>query len=250
MQRRRFVTLVGLGIATSVAGCTESGESGNGNNGGGDGNNEGTTKNEKSSKSGDEGKSTTKQKEQSDSGGGSYSVKIVAEGKWSGTIMSGGSSKTVEGEGKKTFQLDEDASIVSANAQKKGANSNTLTIQIIKDGEVMKKSSTSAEYGMAQVSYSSLSGNSSNKKSGYVVKISYDGKWSGAVGGDGSTRTVEGSGTKKFPIKGDPFAISGNAQKRDGGAGKLTIQVLNDGKVIKESSTSAEYGMAMVTVTT
>ena len=47
-----------------------------------------------------------------------------------------------------------DASLISANAQKKDGSSNELTIQILKDGKVVKESSTTAEYGVAQVSAS------------------------------------------------------------------------------------------------
>lgn len=191
---------------------------------------------------------------QSDGGSGSdssgYSVKIIAEGGWSGSIMSGGSSKSVEGEGTETFKLDGNPSIVSANAQKQGANSNELTIQIIKDGKVVKESSTSAEHGLAQVSTSALdSGGNSDKKSGYKVKISYKGDWSGSLGGDGSQRSVDGSGTETFDIKGNPMVISANAQKQDTGSGTLTIQIVKDGEVVKESTTDADYGVASVSVT-
>lgn len=183
----------------------------------------------------------------SDSSG--YSVKIIAEGSWSGSIMSGGSSKSVEETGTKTFKLDGNPSVVSANAQKQGTSSDKLTIQIIKNDKVVKESSTSAEYGLAQVSTSALDNGNNDKKSGYTVKISYDGKWQGSLGGDGSMRSVDGSGTETFTIKGDPFAVSANAQKQDSSSGTLTIQILKNGKVVKEATTDAEYGMAQVSVT-
>lgn len=187
---------------------------------------------------------------QADSGSSGYSVKIIAEGDWSGSIMSGGSSRSVEGSGTETFELDGNPSIVSANAQKKGANSNKLTIQILKDGEVVQESSTSAEYGLAQVSTSALDSGNNEKKSEYTVKISYDGEWSGSIGGDGSMRTVDGSGTETFTIKGNPYIVSANAQKKDSGSGTLTIQILKNGEVIKEATTNAGYGLAQVSVTT
>lgn len=79
---------------------------------------------------------------------------------------------------------------------------------------------------------------------GYQVRISYDGEWQGALGGDASTRSVDGSGTETFDIKGDPFVVSANAQKMDSGSGELTVQILNDGEVVSEQSTTAEYGVA------
>ena len=35
-------------------------------------------------------------------------------------------------------------------------------------------------------------------------------------------------------------------RKKDGSSNELTIQILKDGKVVKESSTTAEYGVAQV----
>lgn len=79
---------------------------------------------------------------------------------------------------------------------------------------------------------------------GYQVRVSYDGEWSGAIGKEGTTRSVDGSGTETFDIEGDPFIVSGNAQKQDAGSGELTIQILEEGEVISEQSTTAEYGVA------
>jgi hypothetical protein len=188
----------------------------------------------------------------SDDSGSGYVVKISYDGEWSGTIGGEGSMRSVQGSGTETFEVSGNPSIVVANAQKSDGGSGTLTIQIIKNGEVVKESTTSAQYGLAQVSYSSLDTFDSDEssKSPYSIRISYDGKWTGTVGGEGSMRTVQGSGTKTFPVKGDPFVVTANAQKRDGGSGTLTIQILKNGEVIKEATTDAEYGMASVSVTT
>lgn len=189
--------------------------------------------------------------ESSDASSG-YTVTISYDGEWIGTIGGEGSMRSVQGEGTQTFEVQGDPSIVVANAQKSDGGSGTLTITISNDGEVVKEASTSAQYGVAQVSYSvldSFDGDTSSEST-YSIRISYDGKWSGAVSGEGSIRSVEGTGTETFPVKGDPFVISANAQKMDGGSGTLTIQILKNGEVIKESSTSAEYGVASVSVTT
>lgn len=189
-----------------------------------------------------------------DTSGSGYTVKIITDGAWSGSIATGGSSRSIEGEGTTTISIEGDVSIISANAQKQAANSNELTIQILKDGEVVRESSTVAAYGIAQVSYSALEGldgiDDESKQSPYSVRISYEGEWSGAISGEGTIRSVQGEGTKTFQIQGEPVVVSANAQKRDGGSGTLTVQILKNGEVIKESSTDAEYGIASVSVTT
>lgn len=81
---------------------------------------------------------------------------------------------------------------------------------------------------------------------GKQVKIIYDGEWSGAAGDAGSINSISGSGDKTIDIPDDANIISANAQKKDSSSDKLTVQILKDGEVVKESSTTAEYGVAQV----
>lgn len=87
-----------------------------------------------------------------------------------------------------------------------------------------------------------------NKASGYQVRISYDGEWQGSINADGASRSVDGSGTETFDIdKDNPMSIAANGQKKDDGSGELTVEILKDGEVVSEQSTTAEYGMAQTT---
>ena len=81
---------------------------------------------------------------------------------------------------------------------------------------------------------------------GKQVKIIYDGEWSGAAGDVSSINSISGSGDETIDMPDDASLISANAQKKDGSSNELTIQILKDGKVVKESSTTAEYGVAQV----
>lgn len=90
----------------------------------------------------------------------------------------------------------------------------------------------------------------SGSDSEFAVRIRYDKEWSGVVGGDERSRSVDGSGTETFAIEDEhPIVITANAQKLDGGSGTLTIQIVADGAVVKETSTDAEYGVASVSYT-
>lgn len=68
--------------------------------------------------------------------------------------------------------------------------------------------------------------------------------WSGSIAADGSSRSVDGSGEETFEVDGDPMSISANAQKQDDSSDELVIQILQDGEVVSEQSTTAEYGVA------
>jgi len=84
---------------------------------------------------------------------------------------------------------------------------------------------------------------------GVQVHVIYDGEWQGAAGDVGSTNSIHGSGEDTIDLEDAESIVSANAQKMDGGNGKLTIEILKDGKVLEESSTDAEYGVASVSTT-
>ena len=99
------------------------------------------------------------------------------------------------------------------------------------------------------ISSNNSSNNSGNSTTGTAkgvqIKISYSGKWSGAVSTGGSTNSISGTGDKIIDLdKGG--MVSANAQKQDSSSGNLTIQILKDGKVVEEASTDSEYGVAQV----
>ena len=79
---------------------------------------------------------------------------------------------------------------------------------------------------------------------GTQVQVSYDGPWSGAIDQDGSSQTVDGNGTETFNMTGNPSVVSVDFQKQDGSSGTLTVNILQNGNVVKTESTSAQYGVA------
>ncbi len=79
---------------------------------------------------------------------------------------------------------------------------------------------------------------------GTQVQVSYDGPWSGAIDQDGSSQTVDGNGTETFNMTGNPSVVSVDFQKQDGSSGTFTVNILQNGNVVKTESTSAQYGVA------
>jgi hypothetical protein len=79
---------------------------------------------------------------------------VKFDGEWSGSISAGGSSRSISGSGTKTIEVKESPTTISVSAQKSGDSSEKLTVQILKNGDVVKEASTTAEYGVAQVTYS------------------------------------------------------------------------------------------------
>lgn len=89
---------------------------------------------------------------------------------------------------------------------------------------------------------------------GVVFRITGDPgiKFQGSVSTMDKDRSVQGVTPQDFALKGvdtgmfSADLVSGNAQKMSPGKEKLTVQIVVDGKVVKQASTTAQYGLAQV----
>ena len=77
-------------------------------------------------------------------------------------------------------------------------------------------------------------------------RVLYDGTWQGAMGEEGSTRTIQGAGNSHLSVSDDAFVVSGNAQKQDDSSNELIVQIIVDGNVIAEEATTGGFGIAQV----
>jgi len=90
------------------------------------------------------------------------------------------------------------------------------------------------------------SNQNTNTVKGYQVRITTSGSWSGSIGSIDQS-TYDGAGDKTIDVK----DVSGGIlvaviQKQGGDSSELKVEILKDGKVIKEGSTTAAYGVVTV----
>jgi hypothetical protein len=82
----------------------------------------------------------------------------------------------------------------------------------------------------------------------FAVSVQYAGSWQGAVSvtgaGTSQSESISGTGAQTLGITGSVSIISINAQKQDDSSRQLTVQILQNGKVVSESSTTSAYGIA------
>lgn len=91
------------------------------------------------------------------------------------------------------------------------------------------------------------SSNDTAQASGVQVKIIYEGSWSGNIATAGASSSYDGTGDETIDVNASSFDIvSAVIQKTDSDSSELKVQIIKDGKVVKESSTSAEYGVVSV----
>jgi len=181
-------------------------------------------------------------------------IRITYSGLWSGAYGDAGAMQSIDGTGSKTITLDNPGSIISTSFQKKDNSQDELKIEILKNGQVLKSGSTTAAYGVVAVASSIYGGASSyqpvSSSSKIVqIKVYYDGLWQGAYGEIGAMQSVDGSGSQTYTITNPNYAVSTSFQKKDNSNSELRVEIVKDGSVIKTGSTTAAYGVVLVSST-
>jgi hypothetical protein len=81
----------------------------------------------------------------------------------------------------------------------------------------------------------------------YKAKISYEGSWFAEMGDPNYLVKEEADGTKTFTLDCAPWErVCVNAQKEDYGEGELKVQLIKDGQVVAENSTSDAVGQVVI----
>ncbi len=82
-------------------------------------------------------------------------LQINSDGSWNGTLSYKSGTQTINGTGSATYNLGQDPGNVSVNLQKTGKNSGTITVQLLKGGNVVINQSTTSNQGTISINYNS-----------------------------------------------------------------------------------------------
>ena len=77
------------------------------------------------------------------------------------------------------------------------------------------------------------------------VKIITNGSWTGSISVEGNSATYNGTGDKTIDLNGTPIDSVAVAIQNLG-TGQLKVQIIKEGKVVKEQSTT-DYGVVTIT---
>lgn len=92
------------------------------------------------------------------------------------------------------------------------------------------------------------SGSESSDGSNVIVRVTGDEAFSGNYGTLESSRSVDGVAPAEYPVEVDTGFFSMDSvsvvmQKNGAGSGELGVEIVADGEVVRETSTTAEYGV-------
>lgn len=79
-----------------------------------------------------------------------WQVKIDYSGSWQGALEYGTTVKSISGTGSKIFEITDPGNAVSVSAQKLDDSINQISVQILKNGQVIASENTESPWGSAQ----------------------------------------------------------------------------------------------------
>ncbi len=82
-------------------------------------------------------------------------LQINSNSSWIGTLTYNNGTKTINGTGNATYDLGQNPGNVKVTLQKNGNKTGTLTLQLIKGGNVIVNQSTTSTHGVLSLNYTS-----------------------------------------------------------------------------------------------
>lgn len=82
------------------------------------------------------------------------------------------------------------------------------------------------------------------------IRISCPVKWSASIGDKSTSTMYDGTGDAVIEVNPDKYdVIAAAVQKTNAGKEKLKVQIVKDGKVVDEGTTTEDYGVVTVSAT-
>ena len=78
----------------------------------------------------------------------------------------------------------------------------------------------------------------------FYIEIESDTSWMGSIGGDGSSRSIDGHGSQTWKLTG--YTVVSAVIQKTTEYGYLTVRILKDGKIVDSQTTTAAYGVVTV----
>ena len=83
-------------------------------------------------------------------------------------------------------------------------------------------------------------------KTGVWVRVKYEGSFTGSAGAPGRFRTIADKGDHVYQLPARDEIVTATIQKQDNTGNKLTVEIYNEGALIKSGSVSAPKGTVLI----
>jgi len=191
-------------------------------------------------------------------------IQVQYPGNFSGSLGARGRTIPVSGSGTKFYQIPIVNGTIDGSLGKMDGSGDPLTIRIYRDGILIAQRITVAPYGLVdfhvtgpeeiielatpvptpvpQVRYEYLPA-ISIPTTGIWVRVYYPGSYSGSAGGKGIFTQIQNSGDQVYRMPDYSAVVEGSVEKQDGSAGRMVVEIYNNGTLLSRSETMKPEGL-------
>jgi hypothetical protein len=180
-------------------------------------------------------------------------VRVIYPGNFTGSIESDGKMIPVSGSVDQYYQVPTVDGIVTAILQKEDYSINKITVEIYKNGGLLKRETNEIPNGIVGIQFDlkslqtlttvTITSQPIIPQTGVWVRVIYPGTYTGLIGIPNDLHASTDSGDHFYQILTTNGTVAVSLQKTDGSSDKLTVEIYLNGVLVEQKSTIAPKGI-------
>jgi hypothetical protein len=183
-------------------------------------------------------------------------VRVIYPGNFTGSIESDGKMIPVTGSGDQFYQVLTVDGIVTAILQKEDNSTNKITLEVYKNGGLLKRETNEIPNGIVGIQYDlkslqTLTTVTSTSQpiipqTGVWVRVIYPGDFTGSIGSTGKMKPVTGSVDKVYQVPTIDETVTAVFQKKDNSTNKITLEIYKNEVFLQRKTSEIPNGIVEI----
>lgn len=183
-------------------------------------------------------------------------VRVTYPGNFTGSIESDGKMMPVTGSVDQFYQVPTVNGIVTAIVQKEDDSTNKITLEVYKNGELLKRETNGIPNGIVGIqcdlkSLQTLTTVTTTSQpitphTGVWVRVIYPGDFTGSIGSTGKMKPVTGSVDQFYQIPTNDETVTAVFQKKDNSTNKITLEIYKNEVFLQRKTSEIPNGIVEI----
>jgi hypothetical protein len=183
-------------------------------------------------------------------------VRVIYPGNFTGSIESDGKMMMVTGSVDQFYEVPTVDGIVTAILQKEDDSTNTITLEVYKNGGLLKRETNGIPNGIVGIqcdlkSLQTITTVTTTSQpiipqTGVWVRVIYPGDFTGSIGSTGKMKPVTGSVDQFYQIPTIDETVTAVFQKKDNSTNKITLEVYKNEVFLQRKTSEIPNGIVEI----
>jgi len=183
-------------------------------------------------------------------------VRVIYPGNFTGSIESDGKMIPVTGSVDQFYQVPTVDGIVTAILQKEDDSTNKITVEVYKNGGLLKRETNEIPNGIVGIqcdlkSLPTLTTVTATSQpiipqTGVWVRVIYPGDFTGSIGSTGKMKPVTGSVDRVYQVPTNDETVTAVFQKKDNSTNKITLEVYKNEVFLQRKTSEIPSGIVEI----